>query len=155
MGENIDNFARRAGANGAPIPRTARNLLQKSSLGSKFGPHQWDFANNSDGGATTGAPKWSRVRPRRNQCTSQISYLGQLRAKSSKNDLVTKRVQNSAQNVLTPPKLIAERARRIWRGPGAPARTRKIAMFGSQLRVSFLIDAFLIDVRDPVPPGRI
>jgi hypothetical protein len=39
-------------------------------------------------------------------------------------DLVPKQVQNRAQNALTPPKLIAERAR-----PGAPARTRKIAIF--------------------------
>jgi hypothetical protein len=77
----------------------------------------------------------------------QISYPRRLRTKSCKSDLVTKRVQNRAQNALTPPRLIAERARRIWRGPGAPARIRQFGMSRAPLRVSFLIGAFLIDAR--------
>jgi hypothetical protein len=44
--------------------------------------------------------------------------------------LVTKRAQNRAQNALTRPNLIAQRARRIWRGLGVPARTRNIAFSG-------------------------
>jgi hypothetical protein len=61
-------------------------------------------------------------------------------AKSSETDLVTKPVYDRAQNPLTPPKLVADLARRILRGLGAPARARKVAIFWAPLRVALLID---------------
>jgi hypothetical protein len=75
----------------------ARTALQKKCIGSKFGPQTFDFTSNSGlgrettsevipvpsgtrasgvgerrgGGTTTGAPKWTRVRPHGNQCTTR------------------------------------------------------------------------------------
>jgi hypothetical protein len=55
----------------SPDSDSARNLVQKSGLDSHVGPQQCDFASNSGGGTTAGAPTRTRVRPSRNHCTTE------------------------------------------------------------------------------------
>ena len=55
------------GGKRSPDSESARRELSKSGLASQCGPQKCDFASNSGGGTTAGAPKWTRVRPRRNQ----------------------------------------------------------------------------------------
>ena len=59
------------GGKRSPDSESARRELSKSGLASHVGPQKCDFASNSGGGTTTGTPKCTRVRPRRNQCTTE------------------------------------------------------------------------------------
>jgi hypothetical protein len=63
----------RAPHGGKPSPdsESARKALQTSGLGSHIGPQTCDFTSNSGGGTTAGAPTHARVRPSRNQCTTE------------------------------------------------------------------------------------
>ena len=65
------NFRVPRGGKRSPDSDSALRELSKSGLASDCGPQKCDFARNSGGGTTAGAPTWTRVRPRRNQCTTQ------------------------------------------------------------------------------------
>jgi hypothetical protein len=59
------------GSEWSPDSESARRELSNSGLASNSGPQKYDCVSNSDGGTTTGAPRWTRVRSRRNQCTTE------------------------------------------------------------------------------------
>jgi hypothetical protein len=59
------------GGKRSPDPELAHRVLSKSDLASHVVPRACDFTSNFDGGTTPGTPTCSRVRPSRNQCTTE------------------------------------------------------------------------------------
>jgi hypothetical protein len=55
----------------SPDSESARRELSKSGVAFHVGPQKCDVTSESGGGTTVGAPTWTRVRPRRNQCTTE------------------------------------------------------------------------------------
>jgi hypothetical protein len=59
------------GGTRSPDSESARRELSKSGLASHFDLQNCDFASNSGGGTTAGAPTRTRVPSSRNQCTTE------------------------------------------------------------------------------------
>jgi hypothetical protein len=75
----------------SPDSDSQRNVLQKSSLDSKFGPQNINVTSNSGAGTTAGAPTCTRVRPRRFQSTTEtLSRTGSDRMPRTSNGPVAK-----------------------------------------------------------------
>jgi hypothetical protein len=70
---NNRHFRTSRGGKRSPDSESECRELSKSGLASHFGPRTCDFTSNSGGGTTAGAPTRTRVRPSRNQCTTEPS----------------------------------------------------------------------------------